>query len=59
MKVYQFKVRDFATVLVGQKMKDGPEYPHNYFYVQRGDGKEYAYEFERIEWVKLIYEDNE
>lgn len=51
MKIYLFKVKDFTTILVGQRNEE-----QNYFYVQRGDGKIYEYYDYRITWSRLISE---
>lgn len=45
MEIFLFKVKDYTTVLAGQKYEDG-------FFVQRGDGAKYEYENYRIEWSK-------
>lgn len=52
MDIYQFKVNDFTTILVGQMYID--EFNEKVFYVQRGDGTKYKYEGYRIEWSRLI-----
>ena len=45
MEVFLFKVKDYTTILIGQKYDEG-------FFVQRGDGTKYKYENYRIEWSK-------
>lgn len=46
-KLYMFQVSDYTTALVGYRNEDG-------FYVQRGDGTCYHYDFYRIVfWVEL------
>jgi len=48
-KIYQFKVKDYTTILYGKKDDGG-------YYVQRGDGTKYEYPDYRIEWAKEICE---
>jgi hypothetical protein len=50
MEIYLFKVKDFTTVLVGQKNEK-----EECFFIQRGDGCIiHTYGFERIVWSKLV-----
>ena len=56
MQVYKFKVKEYTTILVGQKTKD-IETGEIYFYIQRGDGSIYSYNEYRIEFYELIYDD--
>ena len=51
MDIYAFKVKDYTTVLVGQKYED--EFGGGY-YVQRGDGTKYEYYLHRVEWEKFL-----
>lgn len=46
---YQFKVKDYTTILVGQKDEATGK-----FYVQRGDGEKYEYWPDQIEWSKKL-----
>ena len=52
--IYQFKVKDYTTILYGQRgmTKTG----EMGFYVQRGDGTKFEYPDYRIEWYKQICE---
>ena len=47
MEIYIFKVKDFTTILVGQKEGE-------YFYIQRGDGEKRQYHECSVEWSKLV-----
>lgn len=49
VEVFLFKVKDYTTILVGQRNED-----EKYFFVQRGDGTMYKYNYDRIVWSKLI-----
>jgi len=50
IEIYQFKVKDYTTILYGQRglTKIG----EMGYYVQRGDGTRYEYQDYRIEWAK-------
>ena len=57
--LYAFKVRDYTTVLFGQKETEKLEfYRHKpemvSYYVQRGDGKKQRYHEDTIEWVEFL-----
>mgnify|MGYP000889774670 CR=1 FL=1 len=54
IEIYQFKVKDYTTILYGQRglTKIG----EMGYYVQRGDGTRYEYQDYRIEWAKKICE---
>ena len=47
--IYQFKVKDYTTILYGKRYATG-------YFVQRGDGTRYEYSDDRIEWAKEICE---
>jgi len=49
MKIYLFKVHDYTTLLIGQYDKEREAY-----YVERGDGTKYYYEYWRVTWVQEI-----
>jgi hypothetical protein len=63
MSIYAFKVKDYTTVLLGQKevmslavyVDEKDRYQTSY-YVQRGDGIKYSYHQNSIEWVKFLGE---
>lgn len=44
-EIYMFKVKDYTTDIVGRKNEAG-----GFFYVQRGDGFVYKYDFDRVEF---------
>jgi hypothetical protein len=50
--IYQFKVKNFTTILIGQLEHD--EFGERIFYIQRADGTKYKYEGYRVEWYKKI-----
>ena len=52
MDIYQFKVKDYTTILIGQMEID--KFDEKVFYIQRGDGTKYEYDNYRIEWYKKI-----
>jgi len=63
ISVYAFKVKDYSTILVGQKeirelksYKNETERYQTYYYVQRGDGVKYSYHQNEVEWVKYVGE---
>jgi hypothetical protein len=45
--IYLFKVKDYATILLGR-------YHNGKFYIQRGDGVKYEYEAHRVVWKRLL-----
>lgn len=47
-KMYMFKVKDYTTMLLGRKCK-GNKDVEQFYYVQRGDGETYAYDWYRLE----------
>jgi len=49
VEVYLFKVKDYTTILVGQR-----NHNEKCFFVQRGDGTMYKYDYDRIVWSKLV-----
>lgn len=49
VEVYLFKVKDYTTILVGQRND-----VEKIFFVQRGDGTMYKYDYDRIVWSKLV-----
>jgi len=64
MKVYKFKVKDYATILIGQRVesvfsKKNKLKEEGYFYIQRGDGNIQRYSNYRVEWSELIYSEEE
>ena len=59
IELYAFKVKDYTTILFGQKETESmPIYRSVsevvYYYVQRGDGRKHRYHENQIEWVKRI-----
>ena len=50
-EVYEFKVRDYTTILYGQKVETESGF---YFYTQRGDGLKFKYDDYRIVYSKRI-----
>ena len=49
MTIYIFKVSDYTTTLIGKFDKK-----EDCYYVQRGDGTKYYYEYWRVTWVQEI-----
>ncbi len=61
MRIYLFKVKDYTTILVGQKETEELKICKNeenrvmeYYYVQRGDGIKIRYDKDQIEWVQFL-----
>lgn len=50
--IFEFKVKDYETVLVGRMGVD--EYGERYFYVQKADGTIYKYLSYQIEFAVRI-----
>lgn len=64
MKVYKFKVKEYTTILIGQRIEPVYNYKKDtleegYFFIQRGDGKIFKYNDYRIEWSEIIYTEEE
>jgi hypothetical protein len=54
IKIYQFKVKDYTTILYGRRGETS--FGAMGYYVQRGDGTRFEYCDARIEWAKEICE---
>lgn len=52
MNIYEFKVWDYTTILVGRMRYN--ENRDMVFYIERGDGIKYEYDKYRVEWYKQI-----
>ena len=57
-EIYAFKVRDYTTILIGQKeiqhIFNCEDCSYAVYYVQRGDGEKYEYHEDRIEWAQFL-----
>jgi hypothetical protein len=56
--MYEFKVLDYSTVMVGRRYRDTDGHGSWIYYVERGDGTRWEYEEYRVEWSEQLFNIN-
>lgn len=56
MDIYIFKVKNYHTVLVGQRREDNSGAV--LFYVENAEGRKFQYSSEKVEWFELVYKES-
>jgi hypothetical protein len=52
-KIFEFKVEDYTTLMVG-RLHFGKDFYESYAYVQRGDGTIYRYSLDRLTYLEEV-----